>query len=130
MRKTLIKITALALIAVMMCAVLVSCAAPNKDPEKAKEALEEAGYVVVLNDGGALGDHFLPKGVEASLSAFKGDDEFIVIAYYESAEALNEDWDDAKDDANEYADKYEDIVCKKSGKMIFIGTKQAIKDAK
>ena len=48
--KTFVKVLALSLVAVMMCAVLVSCGGPNKDPKKAAEALEEAGYAVQLVD--------------------------------------------------------------------------------
>ncbi len=129
MRKNIIKITALVLLAVMLCAMLVACGGPNKDPEKAKEALEDAGYTVVFNDGGLIGDHLLPDGAEATLTAIKGDDEYIAIVYYEDAEAANDAWEDAKEDAEELKEEYEDIVYKKSGKIIYIGTKQAVKDA-
>ena len=129
MKKNFLKITALALLAVMICTMLVACGGPNKDPEKAKEALEDAGYTVVFNDGGLIGDHLLPDGAEATLTAMKGDDEYISIVYYEDAEAANEAWEDAKEDAKELEEEYEDIVYKKSGKIIYIGTKQAVKDA-
>ncbi len=124
MRKSIIKILAFSLVAVMMCAILVSCAAPNADPKKAEKALKDAGYVVVLNDTA-----FLPDGVEATLMAYK-DGEYLLVSYYEDTEDLNEDWKDAQEEAKELEEKYEDIVCKKSGKMIFVGTKQAVKDAK
>lgn len=129
MKKNFLKITALALLAVMICTMLVACGGPNKDPEKAKEALEDAGYTVIFNDGGLIGDHLLPDGAEATLTAMKGDDEYISIVYYEDAEAANEAWEDAKEDAKELEEEYEDIVYKKSGKIIYIGTKQAVKDA-
>lgn len=129
MKKNIIKITALALLTVMICAMLVACGGPNADPEKAKEALEDAGYTVVLNDGGLLGDFALPKGAEATLTAFKGDDEYISVIYYEDKDALNDAWEDVKKDAEELKEEYEDIVLKKSGKMIYFGTKQAVKDA-
>lgn len=130
MKKTILRVVALALLAVMMCTALVACGGPNKDPEKAKEALEDAGYTVVLNDGGLLGDMALPEGAEATLSAFKGDDEFIMVVYYEDTDALNDAWEEAQEEAEELQEEYEDIVCKKSGKMIYMGTKQAVKDAK
>ena len=130
MKKNIIKITALALLTVMICAMLVACGGPNADPEKAKEALEDAGYTVILNDGGLLGDLGLPKGAEATLTAFKGDDEYISVIYYEDKDALNDAWEDVKKDAEELKEEYEDIVLKKSGKMIYFGTKQAVKDAK
>ncbi len=133
MKKSIIKVLTLALALVMMCAVLASCAAPNADPEKAKEALEEAGYTVVYNDGKGLfglAGAALPEGAEATIVAIKGDEEYIVITYYEDADAVNAAWDDAKADAEELEEEYENIVCKKSGKMIFTGTEQAVKDAK
>ncbi len=130
MKKSIIKVLALALVAIMMCAILVSCDAPNADPEKAKEALEDAGYAVILNQGGGfISGALLPDGVEATLVAYK-DGEYLAVSYYEDTEALNEAWEEAQDDAKELEEEYEDIVCKKSGKMIFIGTKQAVKDAK
>ncbi len=129
MKKNFLKITALALLTVMICTMLVACGGPNKDPEKAKEALEDADYTVIFNDGGFIGDHLLPDGAEATIIATKGDDEYISIVYYEDAEAANEAWEDAKEEAKELEEKYEDIVYKKSGKVIYIGTKQAVKDA-
>jgi len=123
--KNVIKVLALSLAMVMMLGLLVSCGGPNKDPKKAKEALDEAGYLVVLNDK----DLLLPDGVEATVMA-STDDDYIMITYYEDADAVKEAWEDAKEDAKELEEKYEDIVCKKSGKMIYIGTKQAVKDAK
>lgn len=129
MKKNILKITALALLAVMLCAMLVACGGPNKDPEKAKEALEDADYTVIFNDGGFVGDYLLPDGAEATIIATKGDDEYISIVYYEDADAANDAWEDAKEEAEELEDEYEDIVYKKSGKIIYIGTKQAVKDA-
>ena len=130
MKKTIIKILTLTLVVVMACTMLVSCVGPNSDPEKAKDALEDAGYVVVLNTGdGLISGALLPDGVEATLVAYKSG-EYIAISYYEDTKALNEAWEDAKESAQELEDEYEGIVCKKSGKMIYIGTEQAVKDAK
>ena len=42
----------------------------------------------------------------------------------------DEAWDEAKDGAKELEEEYKDIVCEKSGKMINMGTKQAVKDAR
>lgn len=103
-----------------------SCAKPNSDPEKAKEALEEAGYEVMLNDSA-----FNQKDVEATLVAMTLDGEnYLVVVYYEDKDAANEAWDDAQKEAEELEEEYEDIVCKKSGKMIYYGTKDAVKAAR
>lgn len=107
----------------MMCILCVACA-PASKPENAKKALEDAGYEVILND------KLLPDGIEAMIIAFKGDDNYIAITYYEDKDALNEAWDEAKDGAKELEEEYKDIVCEKSGKMIYMGTKQAVKDAR
>ena len=130
MKKSIIKVLALTLIAVMMCAVLVSCVGPNANPDKAKAALEDAGYTVVLNKGeGLISGALLPDDVEASLVAYKNG-EYIAITYYKEAAGANEAWDEAQEEAKELEDEYEGLVCKKSGKMIYIGTEQAVKDAK
>ena len=50
MKKSIIKVLSLTLIAVMMCAVLVSCGGPNADPDKAEKALEDAEYTVMKID--------------------------------------------------------------------------------
>ena len=127
--KKSIRLIALALVTVMACLALVSCGGPNADPEKAKDALKDAGYTVVLNDGdGLIGGALLPDGVEAQLVAYK-DGEYIAISYYDDTDALNDAWDEAQDEAKELEEEYEDLVCKKSGKMIYVGTKQAVKDA-
>ena len=46
--KKFTKILALTLVVIMSVMVLASCAVPAKDPEKAKEALEDAGYDVTI----------------------------------------------------------------------------------
>ena len=131
--KTFVKVLALSLVAVMMCAVLVSCGGPNKDPKKAAEALEEAGYAV------QLADENMPEGYEATIIATKIDLEnekvdFISIAYYSDTEVLNADWEEAQDSVKDMAEEMgleeSEIVVKKSGKMIYIGTKDAVKAAK
>ena len=131
--KTFVKVLALSLVAVMMCAVLVSCGGPNKDPKKAAEALEEAGYAVQLVDEN------MPEGYEATIIATKIDLEnekvdFISIAYYSDTEVLNADWEEAQDSVKDMAEEMgleeSEIVVKKSGKMIYIGTKDAVKAAK
>jgi len=133
MKKSIVKILALIFVAVMMCMLLVACDAPNADHAKAAEALEKAGYTVVYNDGVGLfglAGAALPEGVEATIFAVKGDEEYLIVTYYDDTDALNKAWEGAEEEAKELEEKYDDIVCKKSGKMIFIGTKQAVKDAK
>ena len=111
-------------------------AVPNSDPEKAKEALEEAGYTVQYTDVGV-------GGIKAAITATKADEDaekpdFIYITYYEDKDAANTAWEEAQDSIDEAKAMYatmigrdeSEIVIKKSGTMIYIGTKDAIKAAK
>lgn len=127
MKKTL-RLLSLALVLVMTVALLASCGGPNKNPEKAKEALEDAGYTVTLVDS-ALGF----EGIEKYLTAFKmsedmSDMEMITIYYFEDSAAAKDAWEDIQKEAEELDE--EDLVIKKSGKMIYAGTKEAVKAAK
>ena len=126
--KKFTRILALTLVLIMSVALFASCAAPNKDPEKAKEALEKNDYEVLLVDKGL---DALYKGLEAYLVAADEEDENgLMVYYFESADAANEAWDDMQDEIEEMKKEEEDLIAKKSGKMIYIGTKDAIKAAK
>lgn len=126
--KKFTRILALTLVLIMSVALFASCAAPNKDPEKAKEALEKNDYEVLLVDKDL---DALYKGLEAYLVAADEEDENgLMVYYFESADAANEAWDDMQDEIEEMKKEEEDLVSKKSGKMIYIGTKDAIKAAK
>ncbi len=123
---------------VLACVLLVgcvftfaSCAKPNSDPEKAKEALEDADYAVTyVNEDTPIAGALLPDGVVATIVAFDKNENYIAITYYESKDDVNDAWEDAEEDAKELEEEYENIVCKKSGKMIYIGTEDAVKAAK
>ena len=132
MKKTIIKILAFTLVLTMACALLVSCGGPAATPEKAEKALEKNGYKVeTIDDETALG----------FMAAFAGDVEAIVIGmsedfkdgitifYYEDAKAANEAWEDVKEEMEGESDEDMELVIKKSGKMIYAGTKDAIKAA-
>lgn len=131
--KTFVKVLALSLVAVMMCAVLVSCGGPASDPDKAAKALEDADYIVVKADDKvslALYETMGVKKLECVITAYNEDEEGIVIFYFEDKAAANDAWETIEEEAKEATKDEEDIVIKKSGKMIYYGTKQAIKDAK
>lgn len=102
---------------------LVSCGAPNSDPNKAVEALEKNGYKVSSD---------IDDDKTGLISAYKEDDEIngITIMYcsddefedsYKSAE---EYWNEIKD-----TDEAKDWEFGKSGNMIYMGHKDAIKAA-
>ena len=137
MKKSIIKVLALALVVVMSCALLVACA-PAKDPADAKAALEENGYAVTKLDNEGLGKlafaAFEIAGIENATNVVSGtnnDGEHVTIFYFEDNAAANDEWEDVQEYANdENKDDESDWVCKKSGNMIYFGTKAGVKAAK
>ncbi|MBE6548179.1 MAG: hypothetical protein E7667_04795 [Ruminococcaceae bacterium] len=127
MKKTILRVVALTLIAVMACAMFVACGGPASNPEKAKEALEKNGYTVTVVDGqGVEGLDKMVTGIKIDLEDTENSG-MITIFYFESKSAANDAWEDIE---KTYGDEEEDVIVKKSGKMIYAGTEQAIKDAK
>ena len=135
--KNVLRLLALSLVLVVMLGAFASClsGAPNADPEKAKEALEDADYDV-LYASNALEATFLGAwydGCEAAIFA-NNDDDAIWIWYFEETDDADDAWEKIEDFAEELKEEAEeeneDIVVKKSGKMIYIGTKDAVKAAK
>jgi len=126
--KNVIKVLALSLVMVMMLGLLVSCGGPSKDPDKAVEALKDNDYIAVKVGGD---DEYDYEGLEAVVTGFKMESltegDAIVIFYFEDSASANDAWDELKEEIEE---DDEDYVCKKSGKIIYAGTKQAVKDAK
>ncbi len=133
------------LVAVMLVAMMAisftSCGV-SKDPTKEKEKLEGKGYIVVLEqiDLGGLDK------TEANLVATKEGGETVTIKWYKEEadakaaydklkvandkdkEALKKMEDgDAKDVAKKALDNY---AFGRSGKIVWFGTKTAVKDAK
>lgn len=125
-------------IAVIMCVALLVACAPNFDPDKAKKALEDNGYAATkvspnVSVGGL--EINLNKDVDCIVSGTKIENdkaEHVTIYYYTSAKAASEAWEDMQKEADKEKGDEEDSdwVCKKSGKMIYFGTKAAVKAAK
>lgn len=136
MKKSIVRILALSLVAVMMCVALVSCA-PNSNPEKAADALKDNGYTVttVENEGlGALAmAAFTAAGIEdleCVVSGTNKDGEHVTIFYFEDSKAANAEWEDVKGYFEDNEDEDSDWTIKKSGAMIYYGTSAGIKAAK
>lgn len=137
MKKSIVRILALALVAVMMSLALVSCA-PAKDPADAKAALEENGYAATKIDNEGLGALafavFTAAGIEDLESVVSGtnsDGEHVTILYFEDNAAANDEWEDVQNYADDKKDDEDsDWVIKKSGNMIYFGTKAGVKAAK
>ena len=133
MKKT-IKLIALALVLTLSVVLLASCLAPNIDPEKAIEALEENDYTAVEDDT-ILPLVFAGLGIKDVDTVVTGTAvidkkvEHVTIIYFEEAEDANAAWEKVK----EYAEKEDkededsDWTINKFGAMIWYGTKAAIK---
>ena len=127
--KKFAKITAVALVAVMVLAALVACG-PAADPDKAVSALKSNDYVAgKVTTGGYSGMVAMVTGTKGLLT---GNLQTITIYYFESTSAANDAWEKIKSDSDKDKEKNKDSdwVCKKSGKVIYFGTKQAVKDAR
>lgn len=132
MKKTL-RLIALSLVLVMAVLALASCGAPNSDPDKAKKALEEEGYTVILIDSeAALATYKALYGgdLEAVLTATKGllSGNALTILYYGSSADADAAYDAVKKES-EKKDDDSDYEFKKSGKMVWFGHKDAVKAA-
>ena len=137
--KNFVRIIALALVTVFVCATFASCAlmGPNADPEKAEKSLEKKGYTVdVADDKVSLGLVALSTGLsdlECVITAFNKEDkdDAVMIYYFEDKEVADEAWEKYFEKAAEKVkEENEDVIDKKSGKMIWVGTKAAINAAR
>lgn len=128
--KKFTKILALTLVLIMSVAMFASCAAPNKDPKAAAEALEDNGYKVVLFEGEdetyLVELTFDIEKVTAAISASKGDD-VVEIFYFEDADAADAAFENVEKKAQ---DAGTTAKVHKSGSMIYYGTAAALKAAK
>ena len=129
MKKTFIKIMALTLVAVMACTMLVSCGGPNANPDKAVEALEKNDYGAEKIDSklGLLVYSWAGDGLECVVVGLDKNLDGVTILYYEDAKAANAAWEKVEEHGSDKEDGY---VLKKSGKMIYFGSEEAVKAAK
>ena len=138
MKKQLLIIAAVVVLVMASAFVLTACS-PATDPADAKAALEKKGYTVVVD--GSIQPAALTlvgiKGVDKVLEAtYSKDDtsEFLCVLYFTSASAANDAWDAAKKEAEDEkkSNKEEDSdwTVGKSGKLIWYGTKNAVKAAR
>ena len=137
--KKFARVMAVMMVAVIALAVLVSCG-PNSDPDKAKDALKNNGYVTTIaKDAITLGI------TEALLGCERGDIVAIVtgtttdadknvqtvtIYYFKDGAVANKVYDKAKVESDKESKDKSSWVFAKSGAMIYYGTSAAIKAAK
>lgn len=135
MKKT-VKILAVALSILLLALALVACA-PKSDPDQAKTALENNGYTAIKTSGYVSGVVSALLGGESTIDAtvtatkdIKDADgkttktESVTIIYYKTSADAKEAW---KSWSEADQEKYE--VAKCSGRMIYWGTKAAVKAA-
>ena len=137
MKKT-IRLIAVAMVAVMLCLSLASCGGPNADPDKALEALKDNGVNWAVKDDTVTPGLLSLAGIKDVDCVVSGTGEIedegahITILYFEDKEAADNAWDKVQEKAEDEKKDNEDSewVCKKSGKMIYYGTKNAVKAAR
>ena len=138
--KNVLRLTTLALVLVMMLSCLASCfGGPNADPDDALAALKENGVTWAAKDNTVLPGVYKLLGVDnvecvvSGTGKIDGEYAHVTIIYFEEKDDANDAWEkiqkESEDDKKE-ADEDSEWVCKKSGKMIYYGTKEAIKAAK
>lgn len=120
--KKFLKSLSLVFAVVMVGAVLCACVPSNL--EKAKARMEDAGYTVV-----SIGkDDAEAEGLVGGILATKG-------ALLSGVDTITAMLFDSKDSAEKFYEKYvnnqkqdDDTLIKQSGKWVFSGTEQALKD--
>ena len=130
MKKSIVRLLALSLVAVMMCVVLVSCGGPNSDPDKALDSLKENEYAAA-EDKILIPTALRLLGVDDIDTVITGtnkDGEHVTIIYFEDNAAANDAWENVKEYFEEAKD--DNWTIKKSGAMIYFGTSAGIKAAK
>ena len=131
--KMFTRVLSLVLIALTLCALLAACA-PAKDPADAKAALEKAGYVATKTDGTLLALVGIKDCTDVVSGTKKEGDkvEGVSIYYFETAEAAETAFEKIEDLVEEFKDEDDasDFVFKMSGKIVYGGTKAAVKAAR
>ena len=131
-------ISAIILCAMLCCMTftLASCGGPSSDPDKALAALQDAG-LVAAKDSTVLPTTLSLVGIKdvecvvSGTGKIDGEAETVTIFYFEDSKAANAAWEKAQEYAGDKkTDEETDWVCKKSGAMIYYGTKAAVKAAK
>lgn len=137
--KNILRFAAVAMVAIMLCLTLASCGGPNADPDDALAALKDNGISWAAKDSTIMPGILKLAGVDGIDCVVSGtgkiDDEYahVTIIYFEEKDDANDAWEkiqEESEDQKKEADEDSEWVCKKSGKMIYYGTKDAINAAK
>ncbi len=137
--KNVLRLVSVAMVAIMLCLTLASCGGPNADPDDALKALEENGVTWAKKDTVALPTTYKLAGIDGVDCVVSGigkiEDEyaFIKIIYFNTKDDANDAWEKVQEkfeEDKEDSKEESNWVCKKSGKMIYYGTENAVKAAK
>ena len=137
--KKVLSIVCLLALTIACLFTMVSCGAPNSDPDKALAALKENGINWAGKDTVAIPLTLKLAGIENVDCVVSGtgkiEDKYahVTIIYFTDSDSAKNAWEKVEERANaakDDADEDSEWVCDKSGKMIYYGTKNAIDAAK
>ena len=133
--KTTLRILALCMVAVLMVGVLAACA-PNKDPDKAVAALKKNEYTAAKDSSiipaaltltGVKGVDCVVTGTKTVEKDGEKTTESVIIIYFTDSSSAKEAMEKVKSYYENDKDAKEDW--KQSGKILYSGTKAAVKAA-
>ena len=123
---------------ILMVALSATACGISNNYERVEEKLDDEGYTVYTLKGSSkieaalnsLGMDADPDDIECVMTAEDGD-EFIYLVFFEKTKAAKEFYEDFESDGEELLD-YMDVNGEvgRDGKVVYMGTKRAIKDAK
>ena len=120
--KKALKVISLAL-AMVCCAVMFIACVPST-PEKAEQKLEKKGYTVEVIEVDGITSLGAPDGCECYVYGMNEDGEIVVAYYFDKASNAKDYYNELK----ESVDDEDDVVVKKSGKVVVAATEQGWKD--
>ena len=127
--KKVLKLSSLLLVLVALFT--LSACAP-KDLSAAKEKLEKADYEVTVVEGAIADATFAAMGLEnlegALMAASEDGEEYLAAYFFESKADAKEAMEKIEELVAEDTEEDEEVSVKQSGKWIYAGTKQAMKD--
>ena len=133
MKKRILSVIAVLALAAVLAVAMVACI--PSDPDKAAENLKAADYLVDVEDGsvsmGVMG--IVADGIEAVVSGTSDDfTEGVTIFYFEDSDSAKSFYEsDFISEMKEEAEaESEELVIKRQGKIVYAGTKEAIKAAR
>lgn len=137
--KKVLSIVCLLALTVACLFTMVSCGAPNSDPDEALAALKENGITWAGKDTLAIPTALKAAGISGVDCVVSGTGEIdekyahVTIIYFVDSDSASNAWEKVEEraeKAKENADEETEWVCNKSGKMIYYGTKSAVDAAK